>query len=293
MNCSQTHQSRDRRFRWSPPTFFILTIIVLLTTVSCASIEEYEKPLAVAHRGGAGVAPENTLSAFERALDHGPIALEIDIHMSSDGTLMVIHDPLLYRTTGLAGAVNDFDSSFLQTVNAAIHHPNNDFEPIPTLVAVLDLVESRSHYPVHYHIDLKLAADGSRYPGIEEQLIQLLRAYDLIDRTTVISFDFPTLETIGELEPSLTRGALLGSAYMTRALTRSSRWIANEMHRLGVDYVGVTHTFLSSSLFDQLRKRDIGVGTWTVNSARHIRKFAEMGVDFITSDYPELLYVHL
>ncbi len=294
MNCLRTQLKHDRPVRRASLATTLLIVAVVLASVACASIEEYDKPLAVAHRGGAGVAPENTLTAFLSALTYGPpIALELDIHMSSDGTLMVIHDALLHRTTGLSGAVSDFDSSFLQTVDAAIHFPDIEFEPIPTLKDVLEQIETLAHYPVQYHLDIKLAADGSRYPQIEEQLIQILHEYDLIDRSTVISFDFPTLLTIGELEPRLARGALLGTAYMTRAIPRGSRWIADEMYRLGVDYVGVYYTFLTNNLHARLREKDLSVGAWTVNSARNIRRFVGMGVDFITSDYPELLYTHL
>lgn len=285
--------NHDRPIRRSSLVATLLVVVVVLACVACTSIEEYERPLAIAHRGGAGIAPENTLTAFLSALTYGPMALELDIHMSSDGTLMVIHDALLHRTTGLSGAVSDFDSSFLQTVDASIHFPDIAFEPIPTLLAVLDQVEALAHYPIQYHLDIKVAADGSRYPGIEERLVHILHEYNLIDRSTVISFDFATLQTIGELEPRLARGALLGTAYMTRAIPRGARWIADEMYRLGVDYVGVHHTFLTNNLYARLRARDLGVGTWTVNSARNIRKFAGMGVDFITSDHPELLHTHL
>ena len=268
-------------------------VTIALFTSSCLSMESYDElPSIVAHRGGAALGPENTLAAFERGLMHNPDMVEFDIHLSKDGVLMVNHDPLLARTTGQPGAISDYDAATLATFDAAATYEKGHafgFQKIPTLAEVVDLVEQKAVRPVYYQIEIKMKEDGSRYADIEKNLVHFLQDRELTERSIVISFDFPTLATVGKLEPNITLGALVSKTYMRGVGTGDPKVIASDIASLGVDYVGIHYRYLSPVLLDEFRKKGLGVGVWTVDDTGTMKKLARMGIDFITTNKPDLL----
>lgn len=244
--------------------------------------------LKVAHRGGAGLAPENTLAAFRKALELKVDAVELDVHMSKDGALVVIHDPDVQETTDGSGEIYALTLAELRKLNAAAKFKGQRFEPqrIPTLDEVLALVRGRTRL----QIEIKRQADDKRYTGIEVKVLEALRRNSMLDDAAVISFDFPTLQDIKALEPRLQTCALISSRY----LKRFNAWwkpasVVDDLATHGFDCVGVKHSRMTRQLFEALRASGFQVGVWTVNEPSAIRAFAEMGVDFITSDRPDLL----
>ena len=253
-----------------------------------ASSRHVKRPRRVAHRGGAGLAPENTLAAFRLGLQHGADAVELDVHMSKDGALMVMHDPDVLRATGVVGEIGALTSAELRRLNAAATYEGQDFgpQPIPTLQDVLELARGR----VSVQLEIKLRPDKTRYAGIEAKVVEVLQQYDMLDHVVVISFDFPTLQEITALEPRLQTCALVSSAYLSRfGLRRNAAAVVDRLAAQGFRCVGVKHTWMTSRFLQALRAQDFRLGVWTVNDPVAIRKFAEMGVDFITSDRPDLL----
>ena len=270
----------------------LVWVSLIFATTGCSSMKGQQQPLRVAHRGGAGLAPENTLAAFDNALHFRPDMVELDIHLSKDGELIVMHDPLLERTTGKPGQISDYDRSILATFDAAAtYSPGHSFgfQAIPTLPQVFDLVEAKAGYPIGYQIEIKLKSDGSRYKGIEEKLVALLAERGLTDRSVIISFDFPTLETVGQLEPKLKRAALISKKYMTAIGAGGPTAVAADIASLGVDYVGINYSYLSQTLYNNFRDKKLGIGVWTVNEPSAMERMAAMGIDFITSDFPDIL----
>ena len=248
-------------------------------------------PKRVAHRGGAALAPENTLAAFRSGLAQGADALELDIHLSLDGRLVVIHDPAVDRTTDGSGLVVDQSLAQLKALNAGARFkgPASGRQEIPTLEEVLELVAASENDRLELQIEIKLREDGARYGGIEEALILALRSAALIERTTVICFDFPTLTTVARLEPGLRACALVGKDYFRAAALASSDAIARSLAELGVNSVGVREQNLDRELYVALRRAGLGVGAWTVDEPGRILELAALGVDFITSNRPDLL----
>jgi glycerophosphoryl diester phosphodiesterase len=246
------------------------------------------RPLRVAHRGGAGLAPENTLAAFRQGLAFQADAVEFDLHMSQDGALIVAHDSNLKRATGMAVDIHTSTLAQLQQLNAAATYADKTYEPqrIPTLQEVLELV--RGHAGVQ--IEIKVRADNARYAGIEAKVVDAVRHYDMIDDVVVISFDFPTLHEITALEPRLRTCALFSTAYLSRfGVRRDATKVAADIASRGFRCVGVKYTLMTEGLFQAFQARDVQVGVWTVNDEADMHKFAAMGVAFITSDRPDLL----
>jgi glycerophosphoryl diester phosphodiesterase len=241
----------------------------------------------VAHRGGAGLAPENTLAAFRVGLEQGADALELDVHLSRDGELVVIHDPILARTTNAAGEVGDMAFAELRQLDASARYFGTpvDRQLIPTLQEVVDLAKGHASL----QIEIKVRSDGSRYPGIESRVVELLRKSGMVDDAVILSFDFPTLTAVRTLEPRLRTCALISRAFLSEIGKRGPAAVAAEMAGLGVTSVGVDKAWLLEPMYKELRLRGLGVGVWTVDDPEAMRKFASMGVDFITSNRPDLL----
>jgi len=271
----------------------IISIVALLFTGCASKDNDSHKVSVVAHRGGAALAPENTLAAFTMALEYDVDAIELDINMSKDGSLMVIHDPVLLRLTGQSGTVSDYTAQELEQFDVASTFKDGKHyfgvQKMPTLSEVLELVEGKASRPIQYQIEIKVKNDGSRYEGIEQKLIDTIKEYGILDRTIAISFDFPTLGELGKLEPKLQLGALISKDYLSSKGITGPETVAKNMQALNVEYVGIKFDYLSQVLYDQLRAYDLGVGVWTVDDTINMRKFSGMGVDFITTNRPDLL----
>ena len=159
-------------------TFLIfLFSLVSIFIISCASkLQDTSSISNVAHRGGAEIAPENSLAAFETALEYDIDMIELDLHLSKDGIIMVFHDPSLERLTGEEGFIYDYTAEELSNFDCASTYKNGKhdfgFQKIPTLNEVITLIEEQSTIPIKYQIEIKVQEDGSRYNGIEEKLVQ-------------------------------------------------------------------------------------------------------------------------
>ena len=192
-------------------------------------------PLVVAHRGGAALAPENTLGAFENALKIGVDQVECDVHVSQDGELIVMHDPNVSRTTDGNGQISQMTLAEIKKLNAAAKFSGGAWpaQPPPTLGELLDLVKGKAGI----QIEIKLAAGNARYPGIEKKVADALAERGMTDKAIVISFDFPTLKDIKAIDPRLKTGALVNAQWMMGRMTKSPDEIVGEVAQAtGADY---------------------------------------------------------
>lgn len=222
------------------------------------SMEALGTPLVVAHRGGT---PENKLAAFRQAVKIGASAVELDIHPTRDGQLVVIHDETLDRTTGGKGRVADLDL-------ADVHKWD-----VPTLAEVLDVTES-----IVTLIEIKQPDHGPRYQ-IEEPLVALLRERKALEKVVVISFDRESLIRLHELEPSLATGFLYASP----------QDLAQVQKELSVRYLGPHHQLVTREMMEEAHRFGLKVNPWTVNDPARMRELLDLGVDALTTDRAELL----
>lgn len=176
-------------------------------------------PLIFGHRGAAGLAPENSLSGFARAVALGLDGVECDAHPSADGVPMVIHDAALGRTTDDTGPVAARTARQLARVRL-----RRDGGPVPTLAAVCDLLRPSV---LLLNVELKTAARGRRYSGLEHSVADVLRATGMIERAIVSSFDWQYVtDFLAVARPRAALG-LLGNrgvkmaGGLTRALARA------------------------------------------------------------------------
>ena len=168
------------------------SVHVLLRTPALTTLQ------IIAHRGGPTDAPENTLAAFQNAITLGVDWLEFDVQMTKDGSLVVIHDETVDRTTNGAGAVRDLTLKEIRSLDAG------QGQKIPTFEEVLQLAKTSG---VKILPETKSA---ELYPGIEEKLLQQLEQADYLDQTVIQSFNAESLESLHRLNPQAKLCALYG-----------------------------------------------------------------------------------
>jgi glycerophosphoryl diester phosphodiesterase len=242
------------------------------------------KTLIVAHRGGAALAPENTLAAFANALKLGVDMVECDVHLSKDGELIVMHDFTVSRTTNGIGEIRELTLAELKQLNAAAKFVGGSFpaQPVPTLDEVLDLIKGKAGI----QIEIKLAGNA-RYPGIEKKVIDAVNSRGMTNDVIVISFDFPTLKDVKAIDSRITTGALVRADwFMLRTPEKS---VTDAIEQTGADYFMPTASPVNQAIVDAAHARRIKMGVWTVNVASEMERYAGFGIDAITSDRPDEL----
>jgi len=243
----------------------------------------------VAHRGGSALAPENTLAAFRNALTLPVDAIELDVHMSRDGHIIVFHDNTVDKRTNGRGNILALDFDYVRSLNAAAHFPGGWPEPqqIPTLREVLDIAKGH----VQVYIEIKTSERASvhgRYPNIVETVVNEVCAMDMIDQVLVMSFDWSLLPHVKALEPTLQTGALVSDdtwdAHATNALTS----LIAQAQSLGCSWLNMDWKLCAEDMPSIIHEHGLHIGLWTVNSQHDMRRFSLAGVDSITSDRPDL-----
>lgn len=229
--------------------------------------------IRIAHRGASGTAPENTLSAFKKALEIGVDAVELDLHGTADGEVVVIHDSSLDRTTNLRGNVNQ---ATLETIRGADAGEWFDAEfagePVPTLEEALGCIAKET-----------IAVLEIKDPLIAEAVVAKIHKTDTLDLTVVISFHTTVLQTIRALEPRIPTGWLIGN----HNKHLSPIHLCQQLGELGSSLLNVDHQLITAEFAYEVRRRGIALWCWTVDDIARMREMKAFGVQGITSNYPE------
>lgn len=240
--------------------------------------------LLAAHRGGALLWPENSLLAFRNAIALGVDFLELDVHLSKDGELVVIHDPTLERTTTGTGAVRDRTLAELRTLRLKDKDGKVTDEALPTLEEVIELAAPS---PLRLLVEIKVAGGGTRYPEIEEKVLAILDRHRVTSRAIVMAFEKETVRRVRQLRPEVLAGALYSPRRLERMGSTVEREI-EEIRKLGVGFVGLHQALVSPEVVAQARQAGLLLGVWTVNEAPAMASFVSLGVDVLITDRPDL-----
>ena len=240
--------------------------------------------LIAAHRGGALLWPENSLLAFRNAIALGADLVETDVHLTADGEVVVLHDPTLDRTTTGTGRVRDVARVALSPLRLRDRDGASTAEPVPTLVELLDIVApSRAELL----LEIKVGADRSRYPGIEEKVLRLVRERNLERRVVVMAFETATVKRIRELDPAIRLALLVSRGRVERERVPAAeavRWA----QEAGASDLGIDYRVLDAGLIEAARRARMPLAAWTVNEESDIRRVIDLGVDVVTTDRPDL-----
>ena len=242
-----------------------------------------------AHRGAAGLAPENTLAAFRMALELGADGTEMDLQLTRDGVVVVIHDDTVDRTTDGRGRIGDLTLAEVKRLDAgAKFGPTFRGERIPTLRELIDLVKASGKDRFRLNLEIKFAEGREGQPAdLEEKVLAVLAETKFLDRVITQSFYHPSAAKMKRLAPGISAGLLVGQRRQPADPVAAVR-------DLGVDYYAPHHSLVTPDLLRALHQAAIPVVTWTVNDPADMRRLVDMGLgalpgDGIISDYPDRL----
>jgi glycerophosphoryl diester phosphodiesterase len=239
-------------------------------------------PLFAAHRGGALLWAENSLLAFRNALALGADFLELDVHLTRDGEVVVIHDATLERTTTGAGPVRERTLAELGAVRLKDRDGAAIEERIPTLDQVVALAAAGRRQIL---LEIKTDERRRRYPEIEEKVFAVLDRHRFTPFTVVMAFEGATWRRLRELRPDA-RVAALYSARMLPAARVTGELEA--LRQAGVGFVGLDQALVGADVARQARLAGLTLGVWTVNEREAIARFIDQGVGVVITDRPDL-----
>ncbi|MGH7396090.1 MAG: glycerophosphodiester phosphodiesterase [Candidatus Rokuibacteriota bacterium] len=262
-------------------TLALVGLAAVLGAVTAAAPDTIA-PRFAAHRGGALLWPENSLLAFRNALALGVDFLELDVHLTRDGELVVIHDPTLERTTTGTGPVRARALAELGDLRLKDRGGAVVEEGIPTLDEVVGLAAAGKR-----QILLEIKTDEQRrpYPGIEEKVFAVLDRHRFVPFTVVMAFEGDTWRRVRRLRPE----ARVAALYSPRMLSAAA--VGAELHALrqaGVEVVGLHQALVNAEVAKQARLAGLTLGVWTVNEREAIGRFIDQGVGVVITDRPDL-----
>lgn len=233
--------------------------------------------IRIAHRGASGHAPENTLAAFQKAIEIGVDAVECDVHCTTDGHVVVSHDHTLERATDSKGTIADMTLDEVKKADAGSwFHPRFADERIPTLREALKLTKEK----VITVIEIK-------QQNITGQVIKEIENTASEAEVVLISFHANALSDAQEINPRIPRAFLSGGGRVVRRFLGIMSLIQQACEIGGA--LDLSSKIITPQLVKESHRRGVSVWAWTVDDEEEIKKLAAMGVDAITSNYPERL----
>ena len=229
-----------------------------------------------AHRGASGYAPENTLESFELAVKQQADGIELDVQLTGDGEIVVVHDEALERVCGQKGWVKDRTLEELKGFNFNAPHPEGyERVRIPLLSEVYELIR-----PTGLTINVELKTGVFPYPGIEEKVLKLTEEFQMKDRVLYSSFNHFSLRRIKELDPEVPTGLLY-----------SDNWIGVAPYARDVVGVSALHPALyhlqEPDYVRTAREHGLETHVWTVNEPEHLEWMGQLGVEAVITNYPD------
>ena len=235
-----------------------------------------KKPIVYAHRGFSGLYPENTLLAFEHALEVGATGIELDVQLTADGEIVVIHDEKIDRTTNGSGLVAQYTLAQLQKFDAGSwFSPKYAGLTIPTLEEVLKLIKDTD---ILLNIEIKTGIVD--YPGLEKKVLELVKRYKMQKRTIYSSFNHYSIKSISEQDASAKTGILFMEGLF-------EPW--NYAKNINARALHPIYILVRPELVALAHQNSIEVNVFTVDDEDLLRKMVHCGVDGIFTNYPDRL----
>ncbi|MGE8361102.1 glycerophosphodiester phosphodiesterase [Pseudomonas sp.] len=284
---------RVARFLLVPLLLIAIALLVLSQTSRPATPPKVltslgDRPLVIAHRGGKGLWPENSLFAFERATALGVDMLEMDLHLSADGELVVIHDSTLDRTTNGQGPVAALDLDQLQALDAGYRWTADGGQSYPYRgqgVRIPTFDEVLARFPTTPKVIEIKVPDA----GMEARLCDALTTHDQLDRVIVGSFYERSLQLFREQCPAVATSAGPGSVRLLVALNLLglSSVLSPSYQALQIPERHSGLTVASERLMRTAQARGLNVQLWTINEQPVMRRLLDQGAQGLITDYPD------
>lgn len=226
-----------------------------------------------AHRGASAYAPENTLEAFDIAVKQKADGIELDVQLSKDGELVVIHDETLDRVSDGSGYVKDYTLKELKKFNVAKLFPHFGFSQIPTLEEVYSLLKQTD-----LTLNVELKTGLIFYEGIEERLINLAKKMNMEDRILYSSFNHYSLLNLRRLKADVKIGILVSDLYVN-VIDYALNLGADALHPIG--YMLKVPGFIEES-----KEKNMKLNVWTVDDEDQIKVLNDYGINALITNKP-------
>ncbi|WP_108670227.1 glycerophosphodiester phosphodiesterase [Peribacillus acanthi] len=254
----------------------LLVLYILVNKLNNRSIEPVSPPIIIAHRGSSGACPENTYSAFDQALEDGAEMIELDIQLSMDGELMVIHDRSLERTTNCEGLVDNYTKDELIKLDAGTWFSKVFCEErIPVLDEVLEKYNGKIGFLIEVKYPKEQPEIGQKLKTTLEDFSGRKKGKHLI---IVQSFDKEFLLSFNKMMPNLPLGLLIKKLPNLKEIERLSGYIS---------YLNPKYTIVTKRFIQTIHEHSMKCIVWTVRTKNVKKKIHQMNVDGIATDYPE------
>lgn len=250
------------------------------------------RPLVIAHRGASATSPENTIPAFLSGIAFGADIIEMDVHLTADGEIVVCHDATVDRTTDGTGRIAQMTLSRLKELDAGFRHSTDGGGTFPfrgkgiTIPTLEEALNAVSGHPVIIEVKASTAQMAQR-------LVEIMRELNAFNSVSVEVFSMKgkTARYLRKLEPRLATGhsALEIVRFMILSRLRMSRLFRRAGFAIAVPPRRKRTTVLTKSLVGAAQKRGIPVFVWTVNEKTQMERILDLGVEGIFTDRPRLL----
>jgi len=230
-------------------------------------MNEKRRVLIIGHRGVSNIAPENTLKAFQKAIELGADYIEFDIHQSKDGEIVIMHDANTYAITGNKGLIKKMTLTELRMLDCG------EGERIPTLLELIRIAKGK----IGLQIEIKAK-------NLAENLVKILRKEDLVETSIISSFLHDELLKLQKIEPKLKLATL---EPIITGWSKNWEYHSEILHKVIKNNYFAIHPrqhLVNQELINHAHKNNIKVNIWTVNSKVAMKKFIQMGVDGIITD---------
>ncbi|MDC7954976.1 glycerophosphodiester phosphodiesterase [Fusobacterium simiae] len=231
-----------------------------------------------AHRGASGYAPENTLTAIKKAIEMKADGIEIDIQLTKDGKIVVMHDWKVDRTTTGRGYVYELDFKYIRSLDAGQWY-TKDFigEVVPTLEEVLDIL------PNDMILNIEIKDIARKHSNIEEKMLEVLKKYpEKFDNVIVSSFHHDKIRKLQELEPKLKLALLTDSEFIEIEKYLSTNGLNSYSYHPEINLI-------SKETVEILHKNGVKVFVWSVNKEEDLDYLVKIGVDGVITNYPDIM----
>jgi len=228
-----------------------------------------------AHRGASAYAPENTLTAFKEAVDLGADGIELDVHLTDDGEIVVAHDDTIDRCSDGTGLIAQKTLAELSLLNFATQWPGHAPERIPTLSQVLELMK-----PTGLEVNIELKSATVIYPDIEARAVALVKSLGMENRVIYSSFNHYSLMLVRKADPDARIGLLYQCAMV-------DPWVY-ALHLRAQAIHPYYPTLMVPGVIEGCRRTSLEINAWTVNNREDCLRLAAASVNAIITDKPDV-----
>jgi glycerophosphoryl diester phosphodiesterase len=232
--------------------------------------------IVIAHRGASASEPENTLRAFALAIKQGAQMIELDLHLTADNQVVVIHDPVLDHTTNRTGRIDQQTLAEIKKADAG------KGERVPTLAETFDLTLGK----VRLYLEIK-------DPRAAPETLRLIRAWGCQSEVTLASFDFPLIRKLGPEVSGIERCLIIGVTSLKGLVKRRESFPWMSLRQINIETVSLQFELCFKQLVNKLRNQEKKIYVWTVDDEHAFARLKDYKVDGIVTNVPDRLVAYL